>query len=153
MSQKTKMKLFLQSLMGNTLGFSIGRMQANRLTCCSWFVSVYKLLLRTVACDVLSQMKPGESVSFLFILLMGGKSRSKHTTLLSLGNGIERRLTILLCFCSIRILYMFMDCIQNWWKNWDNHVNLSYQSHPLFLYSSSTADGIVCFLSLSEHFL
>ena len=154
MSQKAKMKLSLQSLMGNTQGFSIGRMQAKQT---NLLFLVYLSIQIAISHELwymmcLVIMKPGESVSFPFILFMGKKkSRSKCTTLLSLGNRIERRAYYLQCTFlwhsnTLHVHELHSELV----KELRRSCKFKYQSHPLFLYSSSTTDGLVCFLSPSE---
>ena len=88
---------------------------------------------------------------FLSYYSWGKKSRSKCTTLLSLGNRIEKRAYYLQCTFiwhsnTLHVHELHSELV----KELRRSCKFKYQSHPLFLYSSSTADGIVCFLSPSE---
>ena len=118
MSQKAKMKLSLQSLMGNTQGFNIGRMQAKQTNLLFLvYLSIQIAIsheLWYVMCLVI--MKPGESVSFPFILFMGKKNLEANVLPCYLWEiELRKELTIYsVRLYGIQILYMFMNCIQNW---------------------------------------
>ena len=111
MSQKAKMKLSLQSLMGNTQGFNIGRMQAKQTNLLFLvYLSIQIAIsheLWYVMCLVIK--KPGESVSFPFILFMGKKNLEANVLPCYLWEiELREELTIYsVHFYSIQILYYF----------------------------------------------
>ena len=111
MSQKAKMKLSLQSLMGNTQGFNIGRMQAKQTNLLFLVYLSYTncYFSWTVVCDVLSHKETRRKCQFSFHIIHGEKNLEANVLPCYLWEiELREELTIYsVHFYSIQILYYF----------------------------------------------